>query len=152
LLYIENMIFYRRARASDSMAIRNLIWRVKINPVDLNWHHFLVAVDEHNQLIGCGQIKTHQDGTRELASIAVMPEHQGKGIGHDIIQRLLENETLPLYLTCRSTLAAYYNKFGFTKVESKELPPYLKWIWRIASLFRRIFPQVGELYVMKKTD
>ena len=50
-----------------------------------------------DRVIGCGQIKPHGDGTRELASIAVVPEHQRQGIGTEIIARLIEGQPLPLY-------------------------------------------------------
>jgi hypothetical protein len=45
----------RAATASDAGAIRLLIFRVGINPRDLDWRRFLVAVDEAGKLIGCGR-------------------------------------------------------------------------------------------------
>src|SRR5512142_2915329 len=96
------MIDIRKATAADARAIRKLIWRVKINPTRLDWRRFVVAVDEHDRLLGCGQVKPHGDGTREMASIAVQPEQQGQGIGRAIVERILAENELPLYLTCRS--------------------------------------------------
>jgi hypothetical protein len=36
---------------------------VRINPMDLDWRHFWLVVDQDDSLIGCGQIKPHSDGT-----------------------------------------------------------------------------------------
>ena len=63
----------------------------------LDWRHFIIAVDPENQLIGCGQIKPHRDGSSELASIAVQPEYQGQGIGKALIERLLSETRAPLF-------------------------------------------------------
>jgi N-acetylglutamate synthase-like GNAT family acetyltransferase len=140
----------RRAKAGDSQAIRALIRRVRINPIGLVWQRFVVAIDEQDRVIGCGQIKPHGDGTRELASIAVVPERQSQGIGTLIIQHLLKNEPLPLFLTCRSTVGPYYQKFGFKQVRPELLPPYFRRIWRVANLLSHLFPGTSKMWVMVK--
>jgi N-acetylglutamate synthase-like GNAT family acetyltransferase len=144
------MVTFRTARAGDATAIRRLIYRVGINPIGLNWKRFLVAVDESDGVIGCGQIKPHGDATRELASIAVVPGRRREGIGSGLITRLVETQPLPLYLTCRAGLVDYYRKFGFCLARPDYLPPYFGRIWRLASILRRILPRFGELRVMVK--
>jgi amino-acid N-acetyltransferase len=144
------MIAFRPATQNDARTIRTLIYRVGINPMSLDWRRFLLLVDENDRLIGCGQIKPHADGTRELASIAVVPEYQGKGFGTQIITRLLTNTPLPLYLTCRSTTGPYYYRFGFQRLTPSELPPYFHRIWRAASMVSRVFPRMGKMWIMVK--
>ena len=61
----------RPATREDFPAIRSLIHTVRINPTGLGWRRFLVAVTPQGRLLGCGQIKLHADGSREMASIAV---------------------------------------------------------------------------------
>ena len=61
------------ATAEQETAVKSLIRAVHINPLGLDWRRFVVAVDEEGAVIGCGQVKPHGDGTRELASIAVAP-------------------------------------------------------------------------------
>ncbi len=46
----------------------------------LDWKRFVVAVNDQDEMIGCGQLKPHGQDVLELASIAVYPEHQGKGV------------------------------------------------------------------------
>jgi N-acetylglutamate synthase-like GNAT family acetyltransferase len=145
------MVSLRKATAGDAKAIRALIWRVKINPMDLDWRRFVVAVTEQNAVIGCGQIKPHGDGTLELASIAVVPEFQGQGIGKSIIRKLLAESSPPLYLTCRDTIESYYHQFGFQAMSYEQMPPYFKRISRIATLLGRLSPGMGQLRVMVKT-
>lgn len=131
----------RPAREPDAAAIRGLIRRVRINPLGLDWRRFLVAVDEQGKLTGCGQIKPHADGSRELASIAVEPAARGEGIARAVIERLLAGESGPLYLTCRPSLEGLYRKFGFRALKDlSQMPPYFRTVsrlGRIAGFFLR---------------
>lgn len=142
----------RCATRSDSRAIRELIWKVRINPVALDWRRFLVAVDAQNRLLGCGQIKPHGDGSRELASIAVQPFAQGQGIGSALITRLLADAPRPIYLTCRHTLEDYYQPFGFRAIRDvQQLPPYFRRIRRLANFWVGITRGKSHLLVMIKS-
>jgi N-acetylglutamate synthase-like GNAT family acetyltransferase len=141
----------RKATSADARAIRDLIWRVGINPMSLDWRRFLVAVDEQDRVIGTGQIKPHGDGTRELASIAVQPEWQGQGIGRAVIERLLAENPLPLYLTCQAQMEPYYAKFGFYTLRPADMPPYFRRIFHAAMFMKRFFHRMGEMRVMVKT-
>lgn len=132
----------------DERAIRALIHRVKINPIGLDWRRFLVATDEHGAVVGCGQVKPHQDGTQELASIAVRPERQGQGIGSEIVRRLLTKHPGPLYLTCQARLGTFYEPFGFQRVPPETLSPYFRRISHAHRLLRKVFPGMDELFVM----
>lgn len=140
----------RKATTQDAKAIRAIIWRVGINPTALDWRRFVVAVDDQDRVIGCGQVKPHRDGSKELASIAVAPEHQGQGIGSQIIELLLSENELPLYLTCRASIAGYYRKFGFQTANDEQMPVYFKRIFRLTKMLRRLFPSLGELRIMVK--
>lgn len=120
---------------------------VGINPIGLDWQRFTLAVDAEGHMLGCGQIKPHGDGSRELSSLAVQPEAQGQGIGKALVAHLTAQTTFPLYLTCRSELGTYYKQFGFRIAAPKEMPPYFYRIWRAFNLLKRIFP-MGKLLVM----
>ena len=58
-------------------------------------------------------MKPHGDGSRELASLAVLPEWQGRGVGRALVHALLDGEPGPIYLTCAAGLEGYYEQFGF---------------------------------------
>ncbi len=133
----------RSASAGDAQAIRALIRSAQINPVGLDWRRFTLAVDGSGRLVGCGQIKPHRDGSRELASIAVVPEWRGHGVARALIEHLLETHPGTLYLTCRASLGSLYASFGFQVVDESEMPTYFRWVSRAVRLMRRL-GLVGE--------
>jgi N-acetylglutamate synthase-like GNAT family acetyltransferase len=101
--------------------------------MSLDWPNFVVAEGD-GAIVVVGQVKAHRDGTRELASIAVVPARQSQGLGRAIIETLLARERgVVLYLTCRRELQGYYERFGFRRLERAEYPPY----------FRRMIPLVN---------
>ncbi len=131
----------RPASADDFPAIRRLIHEVNINPMSLDWRRFLIAVDENNQLIGCGQLKPHGRDILELASIAVAPAHRNQGIARAIIEQLLVRAPRPLFLICRAPLGSFYERWGFRSLELHEMPAYFR---RLARLARAFAPMMGE--------
>ncbi len=122
----------RSARETESAAIKELIHKVGINPMDLDWKRFIVAVDAQDQIIAMGQIKPHTKGEiHELASIAVAPEYRGQGLARAIIEYLLKDSPRPLYLTCRSKLEPFYEKFGFRTLTYEEMPRFYQRISKL---------------------
>jgi N-acetylglutamate synthase-like GNAT family acetyltransferase len=128
-------IIYRPARIDEKDDIRRLVYSSRINPFGLDWKRFLVATTGEGEIIGCVQIKSHYDGTSELASLAVYPGWRSKGIARSLITRLLDGAPRPLYLTCRSGLLDFYQKFGFQVLNSDELHPYFHRLKCLADLF-----------------
>ncbi len=144
------MFTLRPARKTESGAIRKLIWQVRINPAGLNWQRFYVAVDERDRLLGCGQIKLHADGCRELASLAVAPAARGQGVARAIIQQLLKEARRPLYLRCADRLQPFYEKFGFRVVEPAEMPRSLRRTWQMLHWLKtHLAPKAPALLVMR---
>jgi N-acetylglutamate synthase-like GNAT family acetyltransferase len=113
------------ASEDDQFAITAIVRAARIYPRDLNWQRFLLA-QWGQDIIGVGQVKPHQDGSRELASIAVVPEWQGNGVGGAIIRALLSRETGPLYLMCLANREHYYERFGFKRLDRPAMPPYFR--------------------------
>jgi N-acetylglutamate synthase-like GNAT family acetyltransferase len=122
----------RRANVVDSADIRSLIRAVGINPLGLDWRRFMIAVGPDDQLIGCGQIKVHKDGSRELASIAVRENWRRRGVASGIIDCLLQNEKGNIWLMCRSKMVPFYAKLGFEEVpQVEELPSFFRRIHKL---------------------
>jgi N-acetylglutamate synthase-like GNAT family acetyltransferase len=140
----------RSATATDAATIHRIISLVKINPINLNWRRFVLAVNREGKIIGCGQVKPHADGSLELASIAVLPDWRGKGIARKIIEHLLDEYPGRLYLTCRSQLGPMYQKFGFLVLQVQDMPPYFQRLSRLVSLFTKLFHQPDHLLVMQR--
>jgi N-acetylglutamate synthase-like GNAT family acetyltransferase len=142
------MMHIRPATATDQKTIERLIHDAGINPMSLDWHRFIIAEDD-GAVVGVGQIKPHGDGSRELASIAVIPSRRGQGVGSAIIRTLLAQEPGTLYLTCREQLEAYYSRFGFHRVARNEMPPYFRRIIRVVNIFSPILRGV-RIIVMRR--
>ncbi|MEW6029527.1 MAG: GNAT family N-acetyltransferase [Chloroflexota bacterium] len=143
-------ITLRPATRADDAAIKALIRSSQINPMDLDWRRFLLAVTRDGEMVGCGQVKPHSDGTRELASIAVRPAWRGRGIARLIIERLLDESPRPLYLTCASGLGPLYEKFGFRALSEREMTPYFRRLSRLATAFMKLAR--GQTLLVMKLD
>ena len=127
----------RPATQNDEAAIKALIKEVNINPLGLKWQRFWVAEDADGQLIGCGQIKPHNDQSHELASIAVKRPWRNQGVAKAIIEHLMTQQGSPLWLTCRSGLIDFYEPFGFTHItDLAEMPAYYKRVSRLFHLYK----------------
>ena len=148
------MFNLRKATQADQAAIRLLVRSARINPTGLDWRHFLVAIDETNKLIGCGQIKPHDKHTCELASIAVQPAYRRQGVARKLIENLLKDSVMPdfkVYLTCRAELEPFYKKFGFERATGK-LPAYFSMVRNFSKIllfFRLSRPAILVMHYSK---
>ncbi len=115
----------------------------------LDWRRFLVA-EKDGQVIGTGQIKAHGDGSRELASVAVIPPYRRHGIASAIVRELLARNTGTLYLFCRLPLETFYEPFGFRRIGRDEMPPYFRRMDGIATLFWKLARRQVQVIVMKR--
>jgi N-acetylglutamate synthase-like GNAT family acetyltransferase len=117
----------RPATLEDQPTIHRFVREARLNPMSLNWPNFVVAQEDgkfDGEVVGVGQVKAHGDGSRELASIVVVPACQGHGIGSEVIRALLASHPGVLHLTCRRELQGYYERFGFRLLNRAEYPPY----------------------------
>ena len=139
----------RPATAADETDIKALIRLVRINPTGLDWKRFLLASSADGRLVACAQLKPHADGTLELASLAVSPAWRGRGLARRLVEQLLSQSPRPLYLTCRSSLGAFYEKFGFRALAPGELTPYFRRLQKLANKMMGIFREGDTLLVMR---
>lgn len=117
--------------------------------MDLDWHHFVLAVDGSGEMLGCGQLKPHGTDVVELASIAVKEEYRGQGLARKIIEHLITEGPRPLYLTCRSTLGPFYEKWDFHSIDQADMPAYFRRLSRLVSLMPDFVRRGETLLVMK---
>ena len=140
----------QKARPQHATPIRKLVWVSGINPTGLNWTRFLVALTPVGELIGCGQLKPHADGTMELASLAVEPTWRGRGVGRALIENLLATYTGDLYLICQSNLGPLYEKFGFHTLGEGELPTYFRRVSKLAGVLENLRKAGERLLIMQR--
>jgi N-acetylglutamate synthase-like GNAT family acetyltransferase len=140
----------RPARQDEFSEIRRLIRQVGINPTGLDWRRFVVAVDAADQMIGCGQIKPHDGGILELASIAVKPNWRERGVARAIIEHLLDENQGTLYLTCRARLGPLYERFGFRSLRKEEMPDHYRRLYRLAETLQSLRILKEGMLVMRR--
>jgi N-acetylglutamate synthase-like GNAT family acetyltransferase len=139
----------RPARESESAQIRDLIHLTGINPMGLDWKRFVVAANDQDVMVGCGQLKPHGEEILELASLAVYPEYRGNGIARALIEYILKDAPRPLYLMCESSLGPLYEKFGFRGLTHGEMPRYFQRISKLAGLVTTLAQREERLLIMK---
>jgi N-acetylglutamate synthase-like GNAT family acetyltransferase len=129
----------RPATESDQPTIHRTIKEAHLPRMNLRWPNFVVA-EEDGSVIGVGQVKSHDDGSRELASIAVIAARRGDGIGTAIINTLLAREVaVVLHLSCRRELEGYYERFGFRRLGPASYPPYFRRTTLVINLITQFF-------------
>jgi amino-acid N-acetyltransferase len=143
-------IIIRAATAEDEYAIKAIVRATQLFPIGLEWPHFIVAMWGPD-IVGIGQVKRHGDGTRELASIAVVPEWREQGIGGMVVRALLDREAGTVHLMCLPEMEGYYARFGFRRLLPAELPPYFRRLARVARVIERITGgRAARLSVMRR--
>jgi N-acetylglutamate synthase-like GNAT family acetyltransferase len=145
------MISLRPAVAYDAPHIRELVRAAQINPLGLDWQRFTLASNANDEIVACGQIKPHRDGSHELASLVVDPAYRGQGIARILVEHLIAIHVGDLYLMCRASLGEFYKRFGFKPITDLEMPPYFRRVSRLASLVELLQREGETLLVMRKT-
>jgi amino-acid N-acetyltransferase len=117
----------RRARTSDVPAIKQLVdtyaGRILLekNLVTLYEavQEFWVAEDHTGKVVGCGALHVLWSDLGEIRTVAVDPAVTGQGIGHAIVDRLLqvarELQLERLFVLTFET--EFFGKHGFTEIE-----------------------------------
>jgi N-acetylglutamate synthase-like GNAT family acetyltransferase len=140
----------RPARQSDQSTIKAMVRRAQLNPLQLNWRRFTVAVDSADHILGCVQQKPHRDGTHELASLVVAHTWRGHGIATALVEFIQDNAQDDLWLMCRRSLAPFYESFGFYVVdEPSEMGTYYRRIWWLVRIWSFVSRQDVHLAIMR---
>src|SRR5689334_16350169 len=109
-------ITLRAATAEDQPAIEALIRALHLYAGGLRWQQFVVAVEDGAPgIVAMGQIRPQPDGSFELGSIGTAPEYRGRGLAHQVIERLLAGYAGELHLMCLVPMGSFYAAFGFRR-------------------------------------
>jgi len=135
----------RRATAEDQTAIIRLVRAARLNPRTLRWERFVVA-DRGGELVGAAQVRQHQDGSRELASLVVRPQDRGHGIAGTMIDMLLAGEPGPVFTVVDRRHAEHFRSWDFDPVDPARLPPAMRTQLRIG----RVVTGVASLLLHRR--
>jgi N-acetylglutamate synthase-like GNAT family acetyltransferase len=90
-------VLYRPARLADVPAITTLINEFAaerimlpktLESVTLGVDDFIVATDRHARVLGCAAVKEYSPSLAEVASVAVVRQAHGLGIGTELVRRV----------------------------------------------------------------
>ena len=82
------------------------------------------VVKEADKVLGCGAVGIMWSDLAEVKSVAVLEEHQKKGIGKAIVQACIEDAKalgIPT-IFCLTYKPDFFKKMGFTLVDKEVLP------------------------------
>ena len=119
-------ISIRPATEQDQLAITTLVHGEHLNPNDLNWRRFVVAIAPAG-IVGAVQLRRHPDGSRELSSLVVRKEARHQGVAARLIDARIAKETARVFMITRVAFADYYARWGFRRIEPPEAPSA---VWR----------------------
>jgi len=146
----------RPAILKDAYQIKNIInehaKKGKMLPVSINqvFEHlrdFWVITDSKNTIIGCGALRIVWKDLGEIRSLAIRNSKQKKGCGSMLINALIE-EGRKIGIKKIFVLTytpAFFEKFGFTRIEKTKLPHK---IW-IDCINCPKFPRCDEVPMLK---
>ncbi len=142
-------ITYRPATDPDQPEIQRLLLEVGGDVWNLSASEFLVAVDDH-ELIGCIRIKD-LGGEKELGSLGVKSACRNRGIGTELVKRVLEKEPFrPVYLLCFAFREDFYRKFGFITVDPTLLPSQMRAEYaRVAEKLKGLNQSIIAMWIEK---
>jgi amino-acid N-acetyltransferase len=124
----------RRARTKDVPGIKALVNRYagrvllakELITLYEDVQEFWV-VEEDGEVIGCGALHVLWQDLAEIRTLAVHPDHTGKGIGHSLVRALLatarELGTNRVFVL--TFQKSFFAQHGFTEIHGTPVPPHV---------------------------
>ncbi len=145
----------RPATAQDIAAIVTLVNRFAAQNVMLprteasvqqTLADWLVAVDDANNLAGCGSLVALTDTLVEIRSLAIHEDFQGQGIGGKLVLALIDMAREQEYeQVCALTLrSSFFERLGFAVVDRWSISPK---VWQ-ACIYCAKFHHCDEVAVL----
>lgn len=134
---MDSEIRIRTAREADAEAISRLnnqfademlMLRRTPEMIAQAIHDYVVAVDAHGNIVGCGALKEYSPSVAEVAAIAVAREVHGTGLGRAIV-RAVEQLALKrdVYDVFALTLQpAFFEAIGYVRVDRARYPEKIR--------------------------
>jgi amino-acid N-acetyltransferase len=128
---------YRSARPHDIPAIVSLIDRYAAERIMLRktpeaialaLDDFVVAVDGHGRLLGCGAVREYSPSVAEVSSVAVAPAAQGLGVGSAVVRRVerLARARGISELFALTTTPSFFRSLGYRVVDRTLFPEKIR--------------------------
>ena len=113
------------AQPEDAPAVLRLL---QLNHLPLegltDWLGTTLVARRNGQIIGSAALEVYKDGAL-LRSVAVAPEAQGQGLGHELTAatiRLAETLNAPALDLLTTTAERFFPRFGFERIARADVP------------------------------
>jgi amino-acid N-acetyltransferase len=127
------MIDVRAAKTSDVKGIRKLIdtyapQRRILSKETVTLYEsvqeFIVAVDG-DEVVGCGALHVLWEDVAEVRTVAVSEEMRGKGVGHRILEQLIDRaKTIGVKkIFCLTFETEFFGRHGFEEIKGAPVDP-----------------------------
>ena len=85
---------------------------------------FVVAADG-DSIVGCGALHVLWEDVAEVRTVAVTEELRGKGVGHQILEKLIERAKMVgvKKLFCLTFETEFFGRHGFTEIQGAPVEP-----------------------------
>jgi amino-acid N-acetyltransferase len=120
----------RPAAAGDSDAIIALVRSEALNPTNLDWCRFTLALSD-DMIVGAVQVRLNPDGSRELGSLVVKPDLRGQGIAGRLIDAALARVPGGVWAITAAAFTDHYRAWGFVRAERQAVPRTIRFHHRI---------------------
>ncbi|CAG5074485.1 Amino-acid acetyltransferase [Dyadobacter sp. CECT 9623] len=126
-----------KAGPADKELVTSLLKEADLLTDDLpaGLPNFLVARDE-GTLVGVAGMELYS-GVALLRSIAVSPDHQGKGIARKLVEQLLagaDTQGVEAVYLITTTADHYFDSYGFVVVKREQVPEAIQQTKQFSSL------------------
>lgn len=108
-------LLLRRAEKKDLPEIQKLLSTYFLDMEGLEYEAFLLA-EKQGRILGCAALIQSNSGELEfleLHTIAVHPNHRGKGIGKKLVNAFCSELSKGLNIYVRTTAPRFFEKIGF---------------------------------------
>jgi N-acetylglutamate synthase-like GNAT family acetyltransferase len=118
-------IKYLNATTGNINLILSFLKTEKGDTTNIDVRKFIIA-KAGSKIIGCVRTKDLFVGCIELSSLVVSSLYRNKGIGSELVKRVLGMETRrPIYLLCMKPRENFYSNLGFVLIKKESLPEVL---------------------------
>jgi len=104
--------------------------------IQRNVRDFFVATNDRGSLLGCLAVHFHSNRIAEVLSVAVAPEHHGKGIGPRLLEAgenaAREAGAETVWLVCEKPV--YFERLGYKRISRFKLPASV-WMSKVRQTF-----------------
>lgn len=91
-------------------------------------------------------MRRHPDGSRELASLVVLPEHRDRGLAGRMVDALLADEPGPVFTLVDRRYARHFTRWDFHPVGPGDLPRSMARQLRIG----RLVTGIGSVLIRRR--